>query len=169
MHHVKPHNKLYFWDWQSDYCVELDRNLIFWGIIELWIVALGVPVVQEVVVHQVPTPALREENVSSQHSTREVLQNACGRMVVEDDCLKWRTWSSEPRRATYPWHMLGASLVAIPKRKRIYIQQNTMRQTKNIAFCCKLNSRGKYLPQTSMSCYHSCCKIILIILMKVDD
>ena len=45
----------------------MDRNLIFWGIIELWIVALGVPVVQEVVVHQVPTPALMEENVSTQH------------------------------------------------------------------------------------------------------
>ena len=38
-------------------------NLIFWGIIELWIVALGVPIVQKVVVYQVPTPALRKNNI----------------------------------------------------------------------------------------------------------
>jgi hypothetical protein len=35
------------------------RYLIFWSIVELGIVALGIPVVQQVVVHQVPAPALR--------------------------------------------------------------------------------------------------------------
>ena len=36
------------------------KNLIFGSIVQLWVVALGVAVVQQVVVDQVPTPALQE-------------------------------------------------------------------------------------------------------------
>ena len=33
-------------------------HLVFWGIVELRVVSLRVPIVQQVVVHQVPAPAL---------------------------------------------------------------------------------------------------------------
>ena len=42
-------------------------NLIFGSIVQLWVVALGVAVVQEVVVDQVPTPALQEWVVNLDH------------------------------------------------------------------------------------------------------
>lgn len=66
----------------------MDRNLIFWGIIELWIVPLGVPVVQKVVVHQVPSPALMEENVSTNHDSKPVWRNYCdGVILILEDLI----------------------------------------------------------------------------------
>ena len=43
------------------------KNLIFGSIVQLWVVALRVAVVQEVVVDQVPTPALQEWVVNFYH------------------------------------------------------------------------------------------------------
>lgn len=50
----------------------MERNLIFWGIIELWVVALGVSIVEKVVVYQVPTPALKEKIFKTTLSGRQI-------------------------------------------------------------------------------------------------
>ena len=54
----------------------MERNLIFWGIIELWVVALGVSIVEKVVVYQVPTPALKEKIFNTTLSGRQISEKS---------------------------------------------------------------------------------------------